>query len=171
MKRPLVVTFIIGFLVAGIVAALHGYGVLLPIEKPIAGMIAHFRKISYPVSDQWHYIIIAVLSLGIAGLTLTSARRNRMAFVVGALLIELLALAWICALFHVLFQPLPSLIAVALAFIAAERTVAIATHGRANLARALFSGRLSGDKMRSVIEGETQLDTNARTYETSVVVC
>src|SRR3989440_3585986 len=171
MKRPLVVTFIIGFLVAGIVAGLHGYGVLLPIEKPIAGMIAHFRKISYPVSDQWHYIIIAVLSLGIAGLTLTSARRNRMAFVVGALLIELLALAWICALFHVLFQPLPSLIAVALAYVAAERTYAIATHSRATLARALFTGRLSSEHLQRVIAGDTPLNAQARTYESTVVVC
>jgi adenylate cyclase len=171
MKRPLVVMLIIGFLVSGIVGALHGYGVLLQIEQPIAGMIAHFRKISYPMSDQWQYLFIAVFGLGVAGLTLTAARRMRMALVAGGLMIELLVFAWICALHHVLFQPLPSLLAVALAFVAAERALAIATHSRATLARALFTGRLSGEQMARVIGGDMPLNTKARTYESTVVAC
>lgn len=171
MKRPLVAALIVGLLVAGLVGALHGFGVFLKVEQPIAGLIAHFRKISHPLDDKWQYVIVGLLSVGVAALTVTSVRRTRMAWLVGIFLIELVALAWVCALFHVFFQPFSSLVAVVLAFIAAERTVAIATRGRAQLARALFAGRLSGDRMRSVIEGETQLDPEARTYETSVVVC
>ncbi len=171
MKRPLVAALIIGLLVAGLVGALHGFGVLLRIEEPIAGLISHFRKVSHPLDDKWQYLIIAALSLGVAGLTITAARRMRMAWLICVLLVELVALAWICALFHLFFQPIPSLLVTGLAFVAAERTVAIATRGRAHLARALFAGRLSGDKVRSIIEGEVPLEPEARTYETTVLVC
>ena len=171
MKRPLVAALIIGIAVAALIGALHGFGVFTRLEQPIEGLIAHFRKIPHVLDDKWQYAIVAALAIGVASLTLTSTRRNRMAWLMGIFLLELLALAWVCALFHVFFQPLPSLLAVILAFVAAERTVAVATRGRAHLARALFAGRLSGEQMRSVIEGETQLDNEARTYETSVVVC
>ena len=171
MKRPVAATLIIGLAVAGIVGALHSYGVFAAIEQPVAGLITHFRKVSHVIADEWLYVIIAILSLGIAGLTIASSRRTRIALLVGALLIELLALAWICALYHVLFQPLPSLLAVVLAYVAADRTVAIATHGRAHLAQTLFGGRLSGGQMQRVIEGDMPLNTEARTYEATVVVC
>jgi len=171
MKRPVAVTLIIGLLVAGVIAALHAYGILLRIEQPIAGLISHYRKITHPLDETWQYVGIGILSLGVAALTLTSLRRLRIAWLVGALLIELLFLAWVCALYHVLFQPLPSLLAVALAFVVAERTVAIATHTRANMARAFFAGRLSGEQVQRVIAGEMPLDTEARTYEATVVVC
>lgn len=171
MKRPLVATLIIGLVVAAIVGALHGYGLFLRIEQPIAGLIAHFRKISHPLGDTWQYLIIAAFAFGVAGLTLTSNRRMRMAWIAGVVLLELIALAWICALYHILFQPLPSLLAVVLAFIAAERTVAIATHSRATMGRALFGGRLSDEQLDRVITGDMPLDIEARTYETTVVVC
>ena len=171
MKRPLVVTLIVGLAVAVLVGTLHGLGLLFRVEQPIAGLISHYRKTSYPSGEFWQYFLIVILSLGIAALTLMSARRIRMIWVAGALLIELLVLVWVCALYHVLFQPLPSMLAIALAFVAAERTVAVATHGRANLARNLFGGRLSSDQMRRVIQGEMPLDTQAKVCEVTVVAC
>src|ERR1043166_8094179 len=171
MKRPLIITSIIGLAVAGIVGALHGYGALGVIERPIAGMISHFRQITSAMNDQWQYLIIAVLALSVAGLTLTTRRRNRLAIIMGVLLIELLVLAWVFSLFHVLFQPFPSLLAVALAFVAAERTVAIATHSRATNARALFTGRLSDEEMHRVVTGDMPLNAEPRSYDSTVVVC
>src|SRR5437867_1832477 len=147
MKRPLVLTLIIGFAVAFVMWALHGFGVLARLEEPVAGFISHFWSISHPVAGGWQYLIITFVSLGMAGLTLTTNRRIRMAWIAGALILELLVLAWICALHQVLFQPLPSIFAVALAFIAAERTLAIMTHSRSTLAQTLFAGRLSGEQM------------------------
>jgi adenylate cyclase len=88
-----------------------------------------------------------------------------------ALLIELLVFFWICLLYRVFFQPLPSIFAVVLAFIAAERSVAIATRSRSGLAKSFFAGRLSKEQVDRVIAGELPLETEARTYEATVVVC
>ena len=171
MKRPVVVILIIGILVAVLVALLHGLGVLVRIEQPIAGLISHFNSISHPAGEFWQYLLIVVLAVGMAALTSLGMHRTRMVWVAGALLIEIIGLAWVCALYHVLFQPLPSILAVALAFVAAGRTVAIMTHSRANLARTFFAGRLSSEQMQQVIEGEMPLDTEARSCEVTVVVC
>ena len=171
MKRPVVVILIIGVLVAVFVALLHGLGVLARIEQPIAGLISHFRAISHPAGEFWQYLLIVVLALGMAALTLLGVHRARMIWVAGALLIEIIVLAWVCALYHVLFQPLSSMLAVALAFVAAERTVALMTHGRASLARTFFAGRLSSEQMQQVIEGEMPLNNEARSCEVTVVVC
>ncbi len=172
MKRPLAVTLIIGVVVAGLVVTLHGIGLLAIIEQPIAGLVSHFRPISSPSGEVWQYLLIAlVFSLGVAALTSMSARRSRMMWVAGALLIEIIVLTAVCALYHIFFQPLPLILAVILAFVAAERAVALATHGRASQAHAFFTGRLSNEQIQRIIEGETPLDGQAKTYEVTVVVC
>ena len=171
MKRSLVATLIIGFLVAGIIGALHASGLLLHLERPIAEFISHHGGTTKSVGDKWQYLFVALLSFGVAGLTLTSSRCGRVGWLVLALLIELLVFFRICLLYHVFFQPLPSIFAVVLAFIAAERSVAIATRSRSGLAKSFFAGRLSKEQVDRVIAGELPLETEARTYEATVVVC
>jgi len=171
MKRPVVVMLIIGAVVSGLVCALHALGLLLKIEQPIAGLISHYHKGSYPSGEFWQYLLIIALAFGMAALTALSLHRIRMLWVAGALLIELFVLAWVCALYHVLFQPLPSILAVLLAFVAAERTVAFVTHGRASLARRFFGGRISSEQMQRVVEGEMPLDEKAKTCEVTVIAC
>ena len=171
MKRSLVATLIIGFLVAGIIGALHASGLFLHLERPIAEFISHHGGTTKSVGDKWQYLFVALLSFGVAGLTLTSSRCGRVGWLVLALLIELLVFFWICLLYHVFFQPLPSIFAVVLAFIAAERSVAIATRRRSGLAKSFFAGRLSKEQVDRVIAGELPLETEARTYEATVVVC
>jgi class 3 adenylate cyclase len=87
------------------------------------------------------------------------------------LLIELVMVSWICSLYRVFFQPLPSMFAVAIAFIVADRYTAISQRGRAVTARAFFSDRLSKDQFQRVINGDIAFDPEAKTYETTVVVC
>jgi adenylate cyclase len=171
MKRSLVATLIIGFLVAGIIGALHASGLFLHLERPIAEFISHHGGTTKSVGDKWQYLFVALLSFGVAGLTLTSSRCGRVGWLVLALLIELLVFFWICLLYHVFFQPLPSIFAVVLAFIAAERSVAIATRRRSGLAKSFFAGRLSKEQVDRMIAGELPLETEARTYEATVVVC
>jgi adenylate cyclase len=61
--------------------------------------------------------------------------------------------------------------AVAIAFIVADRYTAIAQRGRAVTARAFFSDRLSKEQVQRVIAGDIPFDSEAKIYETSVVVC
>src|SRR5439155_10217237 len=140
MKRPLVATLIIGFVVAGIIGALHASGLLLRLELLGAELIPHHRTITRSVAGGWQYVFIVILSLGVAGLTLTSSRRERAGWLVLALLIELLGLCWIWSLYRIFFQPLPSMFAVVLALVVDERSLAIARRSRAYVARSFFAG-------------------------------
>jgi len=171
MKRPLVATLIIGFVAAGIIGALHASGLLLRLELLAAELVSHYRTTTRLVAGKWQYVFIVILSLGVAGLTLTSSRRGRAGWLVLALVIELLGLSWICSLYRTFFQPLPSIFAVVLAFVVAERSIAIARRTRSHLARSFFTGRLSNEQVRRVIAGEIPLDTKARSCQATVVVC
>ena len=171
MKRSLIATLIIGFVAAGIIGVLHASGLLLRLERPIAEFISHHGGTTKLVGDKWQYLFVTVLSLGVAGFTLTSSRRGRVGWLVLALVIELLGFFWICLLYRVFFQPLPSIFAVVLAFVAAERSVAIATRSRSALAKSFFAGRLSKEQVDRVIAGELPLETEARTYEATAVIC
>src|SRR5437588_12931800 len=86
---------------------------------------------------------MSIIAFGVAALTVTSLRRGRIALLAVGSLIELAAVSWICSLYRVFFQPLPSMFAVAIVFIVADRYTAITQRGRAVTARAFFSDRLS----------------------------
>jgi adenylate cyclase len=171
MKRPLVATLIIGFAAAAIIVALHASGLLLRLELLAAELVSHYRTITRSFAGQWQYVFIVILSLGVAGLTLTSSQRKQVRWLVLALSIELLGLCWVCSLYRIFFQPLPSILAVLLAFVVADRSLAIARRRRSHLARSFFTGRLSNDQVHRVITGEIPLDTGARSCEVTAVVC
>ena len=44
MKRPLIATLIIGFVVAAIIGVFHATGLLVRLERPIADFIAHHGR-------------------------------------------------------------------------------------------------------------------------------
>jgi class 3 adenylate cyclase len=171
MKRPAVAMLIVGFLVAASIGLLHGFRILLPIERPIAELISRQTTISRVAIDLWQYLLVAFFSFGVAALSVTSARRARSAWLALALLIELVVLTWVCSLYGTLFQPLPSILAVILALIAAEATVTITTRTRAGLARSFFAGRLSKEQIQRAIAGEIPVETEPRSCEVTVVVC
>ncbi|MGH8100277.1 MAG: adenylate/guanylate cyclase domain-containing protein [Chthoniobacterales bacterium] len=171
MKRPIALALMIGFAVALIIGALHGLGLFSAIERPIAGLISHVRRIDNSLAEYWQYFSILILALGIAALTGASRHRMQIAWLAGALVLEVLLLVWICALYHVLFQPFPSLLTIALAFVAVERTIVLSTRSRSTLARAFFAGRLSSDHVQHIIEDDTDLDFRPKTYDATVVVC
>ncbi len=171
MKRPLLVTLIIGIFVVVAVSALHLSQQVLQFESRAADYLSPYSAATHFVAKQWQYVFMSILSFGVAALTLTSLRRSRIGLVVTGLLIELAAVSWICSLYHVFFQPFPSMFAVAVAFIVADRYTAIAQRGRAVTARVFFSDRLSKAQMQRVIVGDIPFDPEAKSYETSVVVC
>ena len=171
MKRPVIVTLIIGFVVAAGIGALHGIGVLLRPERAIADLVSHQSQIGRVAIDLWQYLLVAVFSFGVAAFTLTSARRARSAWLALALLIEVVALTWVCTLYGILFQPLPSILAVVLAVGIAEATLAITTRTRAGLARSFYAGRLSKEQIQRAIAGDIPIESEARTCEATIVVC
>src|SRR5437763_1937114 len=171
MKRPLIATLITGIFVVVAVSAMHLSAQVLQFEQRAADYISSYAAATHVVPKQWQYVFMSILSFGVAALTMTSLRRGRIGLLVIGLLIELVAVAWILALYKVFFQPIPSMLAVAIGYIVADRYTAIAQRGRAVTARALFSDRLSTEQMQRVIAGDIPFDPEAKTYETTVVVC
>jgi adenylate cyclase len=171
MKRSLGATFFIGIVVAGIVGALHVVGLLGRLEMAAAALLSHRWPVPAGVGEIWQYILIPLLALGVAWLTVTSARRGRIALLVLMLLGELAAVAWVCTLYHTFFQPLPTMLAIALAFGAGELWMWLSTRTRSHLAQTFYSGHLSSKQMSRMIAGEIPIELEPGAYEVSVVVC
>src|SRR5436305_4146800 len=171
MKRPLLATLIIGIFVVVGVSAMHLSSEVLQFESRAADYISPYSAATHIVPKQWQYVFMSIIAFGVAALTVTSLRRGRIALLAFGLLIELAAVSWIFSLYRIFFQPLPSMFAVALAFIMADRYTAISQRGRAVTARAFFTDRLSRDQVQRVINGDIPFDSEAKTYETTVVVC
>jgi class 3 adenylate cyclase len=109
MKRSLLWGLIIGLLVSGLVLWLHASGRALRLEMALSSVLspANATKV---VSEKVQYGLVVVLAIGVACMTLETQRRGKLALVIAALAIELLAVTWVCGLFQVFFQPLPSLL-------------------------------------------------------------
>src|SRR5260370_24963550 len=131
MKRPLLATLIIGIFVVVGVSAMHLSPQVQQFEARAADSISPYAAATHVVPKQWQYVFMSILSFGVAALTVTSLRRGRIGLLAIGLLVELLAVSWICSLYQVFFQPLPSMFAVAIAFIAADRYTAISQRGQA----------------------------------------
>jgi adenylate cyclase len=123
------------------------------------------------VGNKWQYVFVLLLALSIAWMTLTTSRRGRMGWLALILLIELAAVSWVCALYRTFFQPLPSMAAVALAFLVAQTWIFLATRTRSHLAKTFFAGHLSNQQVRRMIDGDIPLDVEARSHEVTVIVC
>src|SRR5919201_6904225 len=170
MKRPLIEALIIAVIVGGVVAVLHATRVLHPIERPLE-IVSRDLGATKSAVDLWQYLLTIGLAVGVAAFTLTTPRRGRLGWIVLALLIELAGLAWVCVLYRTFFQPLPSMLAVVLAFVAAERWVTLATRSRTFMARSFFGGRLSRQQIGRVIAGEIPFEDEPQTCDVSVLVC
>jgi class 3 adenylate cyclase len=154
-----------------VVSALQLSPAVVRFESRAAEYISSYAAATHVVPKQWQYVFMSFLSFGVAALTVTSLRRSRIGLIALGLIIELAAVSWICSLYKVFFQPFPSMFAVAFAFVIADRYTAISQRGRAVTARTFFTDRLSRDQVQRVINGDIPFDPEAKTYETTVVVC
>jgi class 3 adenylate cyclase len=170
MKRSLITTLIIGVVVASVVGILHGTKIILGVETALAGLVSHDGSATRVVGEKGQYVFVLLLALGVAWLSLTSVRQNRTRLLVALLLIELLGLCWVCSLYRVYFQPLPSILAVVLGLAAAEGWTAFSRPNRSYLTRT-FAGRLSNKELNRLNEGTISFDVQPKTYEVSVVAC
>ena len=171
MKRSLVITVIVGVAVAGIVSVLHASGLILRFERAVIGPISDYARATRVVSETWQYVFVPLLTLGVAWLTLTSVSRLRIRWLFLVLLIELLGLSWVCSLYRIFFQPLPSVFAVLLAWLVAEGWVVFFRRDRSYWSKTFFVGRLSNKELRRLLEGAIPFDPQPRVHEVTVVAC
>jgi class 3 adenylate cyclase len=174
MKRSLITTLIIGVAVALIVIALHATKVIAGFEAVVAQLVTDYAGATRVVGEKWQYVFVLVIALGVAWLGLSDpagARRWRAWLLIGLLLVELFALAWVCSLYRVFFQPAPSVLAVVFAVLVAELWSVFLRRNRSHLIRTLFADRVSNDQFRRLNDGRISFDVEPRTYEVSVVVC
>ena len=171
MKRSLVTTVIVGVAVAGIVSVLHASGLILRFERAVIEPISDYTRATRVVSEKWQYVFVPLLALGVAWLTLTSVSRRGMRWLFLVLLIELLGLSWVCSLYRIFFQPLPSVFAVLLAWLVAEGWVVFFRRDRSHWSKTFFVGRLSNKELRRLLEGAIPFDPQPRVHEVTAVAC
>jgi class 3 adenylate cyclase len=169
MKRSLITTLIIGVVVAIVVGVLHATKAIAGVEAGVAQVVSNYAGSTRVVGEKWQYVLILLTAVGVAWLSLRNVPRLRNYVLFGILLIELLGLSWICSLYRVFFQPLPCILAVALAVASVEGWTAFLQRDRSHLVRTIFANRLSKKEFRRVSNGP--FDGQARAYEASVVVC
>ena len=168
MKRSLITTLIIGVAVALIVGLLHATRAIVGLETALGALVSHYGSATRVVGEKWQYVFVLLLALGVAWLSLNSLPQNRTRLLVVLLLIELLGLSWVCSLYRVYFQPLPSIFAVVLGLVAAEGWIAFTQRDRSHLTRT-FARHLSNKELRHL--SETSFDAQPKSYEVSVVAC
>jgi class 3 adenylate cyclase len=171
MKRSLVTTVIVGVAVAGIVSLLHASGLILRFERAVVGPISDYTRATRVVSEKWQYVFVPLLALGVAWLTLTRVSRRGVRWLFLVLLIELLGLSWVCSLYRIFFQPLPSIFAVLLAWLVAEGWIGFFRRDSAHWSKTFFLGRLSNKELARLLEGTIPFDPQPRVHEVTVVAC
>jgi class 3 adenylate cyclase len=171
MKRLLITTLVIGVAVAFAVGALHVSKSLTGIENAGARLVSDYAGATRIVGEKWQYVFILLVALIVAWLSLSIVPRWRSRLLVGLLLVELFVLSWVCSLYRVFFQPIPSVLALVFAFVVAEGWSAFLRRDRSHLVRTFFADRLSRKEFRRVSDGTAPFDFQPKPYTVSVVVC
>jgi adenylate cyclase len=171
MKRSVVTTLIIGITVAFVVGALHASKSLAGFEAAAAQLVSDYAGATKIVSEKWQYVFILLIALTVAWLSLSIVPRWRRRLLVGLFLVELFGLSWVCSLYRVFFQPIPSALALVFALAAAEGWSAFLRRDRSHLVRTFFADRLSKKEVRHLRDGTTPFDAQPKVYDVSVVVC
>src|SRR5205085_6312011 len=147
---------------------------LAGIETTIADLFSGNSATRF-VNDKLQYPLIFILAMGIAWMALTSRRRARLGGIIALLLVEFLALAWVCSLFRILFQPLPSLGGGALGFVGAVGFVAFMKRqqSRPRAPAPVLPRPISAEKIAPVknVEVPVASASAAQLYEITAVVC
>ena len=171
MKRLLITTLVIGVAVAFAVGGLHASKTLAGAENVGARLVSDYGGATRIVSNKAQYVFVLLIPLVVAWLSLSILPRWRSRLLVGLLLLELFSLSWICSLYRVFFQPIPSVLALVFALVLAEGWSAFLRKDHSHLVRTFFGDRLSKKEFRRVSDGTTAFDLQPKSYQVSVVVC
>jgi len=171
MKRLLITTLIIGVAVAFGVGALHASKTTAGLEAVGAQLVADYSSATRIGSEKWQYVFVLLIALGVAWLSLSKVPRWRSRLLVGLFFVELFVLSWVCSLYRIFFQPIPSVLALIFALAIAEGWSAFLWRNRSHLVRTFFADRLSNKEFRSLSDGTTAFEAEPKAYDVSVVVC
>jgi adenylate cyclase len=171
MKRLVITTLVIGVPVALVVGGLHATKSMAGFENAAAQLVTDYARATRVVADKWQYVFVLLIALGVAWITLSNVPRWRSRLLFSLLLVELFGLAWVCSLYRIFFQPAPSVLALLMAFLAAEGWSAFLRRNRSHLIRSLFGDRVSTAQFRRLSDGRISFDAEPNTYDVSVVVC
>src|ERR1700747_1281581 len=120
MKRLLITTLIIGVAVAFGVGALHASKAMAGLEAGGAQLRSDYANATRIVSEKWQYLFVLLIAVGASWLTLSNVPRWRSRALLSLFLVELFALSWVCSLYRIFFQPIPSVLALVFALAIAE---------------------------------------------------
>ncbi len=171
MKRSFVVTLIVGAVAAAIICLLQARGLLFFAEKAIDGFASRHAGLTKQVAAPWQYAFVALLSFGMAWVTIAAKRIGWVRWILAVLLIELIAIPWVCGIYHVFFQPLPSILAVVLSFGLALGWRILNRGSLTRRAEGMFSARLSREQLDRLAGSEFALEAPVTVHQTSVVMC
>jgi len=171
MKRLLITTLIIGVAGALGVGALHASKAIAGFEAVAAQLVSDYSAATQIVGEKWQYIFVLLIALGVSWLSLSIVPRWRSRLLLGLMVVELFGLSWVCSLYRIFFQPIPSVLALAFALAIAEGWSAFLRRDRSHLVRTFFGDRLSNKEFRRLNDGRTPFNPQPKTHEVSVVVC
>src|SRR5881398_2011912 len=158
MKRSLIRTLVIGVAVAVVVGALHASKSMAGFEAAAAQLVSDYAGATRIGSEKWQYVFVLLIALGVAWLSLSKVPRWRSRLLVGLFFVELFVLSWVCSLYRIFFQPIPSVLALIFALAIAEGWSVFLRRDRSHLVRTFFANRLSKNEFRRLREGTTRFD-------------
>ena len=171
MKRLVITTLVIGVAVAVGVGALHTTKIMAGLEAVAARLVSDYAEAARIISEKWQYVFVLLIALAVSWLTLSNVPRWRTRLLLGLFLVELFLLSWVCSLYRIFFQPIPSVVALVFAWVIAEGWSAFLRRDRSYLLRTFFADRLSNKEFRGLSDGTTPFDAEPKVYEVSVVIC
>ncbi len=171
MKRSIIVTVIIGILVAGFLCALQAYGILFRTEFAVTDLVMRHSNIGKLLGNHWQYFFITLFAFSVAWMTIEGASRGWAWWVMAILLVELAAVTLVCAMYQLFFQPLPSIFAATGSFALAYGYHLLTRGSRARVATEMFSAHVSPRQLEHVIASKFPFESRATSHEATVVVC
>jgi adenylate cyclase len=171
MKRSIIVSAVIGLIVAGVLCAVQACGVLFRPEFAVTDLIMRHSNIARLLANHWQYFFIILFAFAVAWATVEGAPRGWAWWVVAILIAELIGITLVCALYRLFFQPLPSVLAVIGSFLLGGAYHLLTRGSRARLASDMFSAHVSPQQLERVIAADFPLESRATSHEATVIVC
>ena len=173
MKRPQVTAPVIGLIAVALVAMLQWAGLFRRFDGAFSNLLSSSGTGGWVVSNIWQYIFVFILASGVAWMTMSTTRRGMLAGLVGILILELFAAAWVCALYQVLFQPLPTIIGSILGFLLPIGLLELAESNRRRreLAPVVRSEVVAVEPDTRIKRIELASDSAVKACEVTAVVC
>ena len=168
MSRALKFSLFIGAIVSLTLVLVYAPGLIGPLDTAVA------RKLGLAGLALKHPVVQTLAFMALAfGIAWTTVDINRPVFkwlVAGIALAEVFTLAALTALFGAYFSPVLPAAAVIMAFAGGYFYSRSEAGQRQRLADAAFGRRVSGDQMRTLVDGSTPLDPSGQLQESTLIV-